>query len=582
MDQWGASGQGPGSGLFEGLPVPVCLVDGDGRLRAVNRAARRMWAGLDAEDLLGHPAMPALGIVPSGGSADAWTLLSAPGTLQQLDCRISTPDGQVRQVSLIYAPLEVGDPALAALFFVDGDDAAALAGVPDWALQDPVTGLGNRHRWEREGAAWSERSGCVAFFDLDDLKEVNDLHGHVAGDRMLAAVGSALASRIPPDALAVRYGGDEFVVLLPWGELAAVEEWAAEAVRHVAAAASSVHLPLVPRLSHGVAAFGPGELRAAVQQADDALYERKGVLLRAGGGGRIILTREGRSLMRSGETARGEPPPGSFGAGFGSEFDGYFRAAFARSRLQAEHFIDFVAPREGDAVVEVGAGAGRITLDGGLARRVGPSGQVLATDPSSAQLEQARQRAGAEGLEWVRFLRAAAEELPVASATADLVLGSTFLHFTDPPRALREMARVIRPGGRLALQQPLNFPWTDLWGWVLEPLRTEAERHGVPLRHLMPDEEELRAHLAGTGLTLEAWREGGPDHMDLPGAEVAVVFWRQATLVAVLLRGVPAERQRAAQEAFEARIRQAFARGTREELRLSGRWIDCVLRKPSA
>ena len=285
----------PRLALFDGLPVPVCLVDGDCRLVDMNRSALSFW-GVEPGDVLGQRAIPTLGIVPSDGEEDAWRRTSPPRAHPRLPCRITTPDGQVRQVSILYTPLNGAAPPLGALFIIEGSMAAVLSDVPDWAFRDPVTGLGNRHLWEREAAAWSSRSGCVVFLDLDDLKEVNDLHGHVAGDRLLAAAGQALASLVPSGALAVRYGGDEFVAVLPDPDEAAAEAWTQEAVRRVAAA--SADLPIVPRLSHGVAAFGPGGLQRAVQRADDVLYERKGVLLPAASGGRIILTREGRSALR--------------------------------------------------------------------------------------------------------------------------------------------------------------------------------------------------------------------------------------------------------------------------------------------
>lgn len=567
----------PRLALFDGLPVAVCLVDAEGRLVAMNRRALASW-GVEPGSVLGRKATEALGIVPSDGG-DAWARLSPPGARPRIPCRITTPEGQTRPVAVIYTALEGTAAPLGALFIVEGDAADLLTDLPRWALHDPVTGLGNRHLWEREVPRWSARSGCLAFFDLDDLKEVNDLHGHVAGDRTLAAVGQALVACAPPEALTVRYGGDEFVVLLPDDDLAAVEAWAQSAVRHVALAAPSANLPIVPRLSHGVAPFAPGGLRDAVQQADDVLYERKGVLFRAAGGGRIILTREGRTGLRGPGDNRGQPPAGAFSAGFGPEFDGYFRAAFARAVTQAQEFIGFVGPAEGDAVVEVGAGAGRITFDGGLARRVGPLGQLLVTDPSGAQLQQARQRAARLGLDWVHFLRAPAEELPLASNTADLVLGSTFLHFTEPERALREMARVVRPGARLALQQPVAFAWPDLWLEILEPLQQAAGLLGLPFGHFLPTEEALHGYLAGAGLEIERCRLGGPDRVDFGTAQIAVAFWRQATVIPMMLRGISAKDHAEIREAFEARIRERFDRARPEERQITGQWVEVVARK---
>ena len=567
----------PRLALFDGLPIPVCLVDGDCRIVSLNSEALAFW-GLPPESLQGLPAMEALGIVPSGGGADAWTRLSAPGARPRLQCRITSADGSVRPASIIYIPLNGTAAPLGALFVISGNMAAVFSDVPEWALLDPVTGLGNRHLWEREAAAWSTHSGCVVFLDLDDLKEVNDLYGHVAGDRLLAAAGRALAEVAPSDALTVRYGGDEFVVLLPAADEIVAESWAQEAVRHVAAA--SADLPIVPRLSHGVAAFGPGGLRAAVQRADDVLYERKGVLLPATSGGRIILTREGRAALRGPGDDRAHVRPGAFSAGFGPEFEGYFQAQYARSAEQAREFVAFVDPEPGTAVVEVGAGSGRITFDGGLAERIGAQGQLVVTDPSGAQLLVARQHAEEQGLDWVRFLRAPAEELPVASGAVDLVVGALFLHFTDPSRALRELARIVRPGGRVVIGAGREFEWPGPWLEVLEPLQRELASLGLPFLHHLLTAEEFRRVVASTGLQLERVSETGPEKWEFPSAELAVAMWRQLGLIPLLLKGVADARRTAVQEEFERKLRTNFERYPRQEWTILAMWDNVAARKP--
>ena len=86
---------------------------------------------------------------------------------------------------------------------------------------DPLTGLFNRTFFfaavDREIArsARSNRGFCVLMMDLDELKSINDRHGHYFGDRVLAGVGEVIRSGVRKIDTAARYGGDEFVVLLP-------------------------------------------------------------------------------------------------------------------------------------------------------------------------------------------------------------------------------------------------------------------------------------------------------------------------------------------------------------------------------
>ena len=568
----------PGLALFGGIQVPVCLVDGDGLLVAINPKGVAFF-GISAPSVLGRPVMESLHIAPADGSTDAWGQLAIPGADPRLPCRITVAGGEVRPASVIYVALEGTTARLGVLFVIEGAMADALADLPEWALRDPVTLLGNRHFWERELGNWARRRGCVVFFDLDDLKEVNDLHGHVAGDRLLATAGQALAAVAPPDALTVRYGGDEFVVALADTDVGAAEAWARKVVADVALTATSA-VPIVPRLSHGVAAFGPGTLRDAVQRAADALYEGKGVLLRASSGGRIILTREGHAALRGPGDERTEPRPGNYGTRFGVEFEGYFRAIYARSLEQAREFVTFVDPEPGGAVIEVGAGSGRITFEGGLAERIGPRGQLLVTDPSGAQMQTARRHAEERGWDFLRFLRAPAEDLPVASGTADLVLGALFLHFTDATRTLREMARVVRPGGRVALCAARAFEWPAPWEEVLAPVRRELALLGRPFRHYFLQPGELERLLVAAGLRVERLVGVGPELWELRSAELGVEVARQLGLIPLLLKDVPAERQAAVQEEFEANLRARFDQYPPSAWTIATLSDNAVARKP--
>jgi diguanylate cyclase (GGDEF)-like protein len=87
------------------------------------------------------------------------------------------------------------------------------------ANTDPLTGLPNRRAWEqhlaeRLGRAGEGSSACVALFDIDHFKPLNDQHGHVAGDACLAAVAARLGSAIRRGDFVARLGGDEFAALL--------------------------------------------------------------------------------------------------------------------------------------------------------------------------------------------------------------------------------------------------------------------------------------------------------------------------------------------------------------------------------
>lgn len=92
---------------------------------------------------------------------------------------------------------------------------AKLAEARDTARRDVLTGLPNRRAFEEAFAERDPEAGpyCLAVCDIDRFKRVNDLHGHGVGDRVLTAIGQAMAAECAPH-LVVRHGGEEFAVLL--------------------------------------------------------------------------------------------------------------------------------------------------------------------------------------------------------------------------------------------------------------------------------------------------------------------------------------------------------------------------------
>lgn len=145
------------------------------------------------------------------------------------------------------------------------------------ARTDALTGLANRRTWEDrfpEEVERSRRQGlplAVAILDLDHFKAFNDAHGHQGGDRLLVGAAAAWASDLRTGDLLVRWGGEEFALLLP-----ATDEVEAAAILERLRSLT----PEGQTFSAGVAVerFGPGsaiDLESVVQAADRALYGAK-------------------------------------------------------------------------------------------------------------------------------------------------------------------------------------------------------------------------------------------------------------------------------------------------------------------
>lgn len=141
------------------------------------------------------------------------------------------------------------------------------------AYRDELTGaltrrVGKEYLAEEVQRARRTGSGlAVAFVDVDGLKATNDALGHAAGDALLVAVVKALSAALRSYDRVVRYGGDEFVCVLPAGTETAVAA-GVDRAKHLLTAAHPG-----ATFSSGVAALLPGETAdALVRRADEALY----------------------------------------------------------------------------------------------------------------------------------------------------------------------------------------------------------------------------------------------------------------------------------------------------------------------
>lgn len=147
---------------------------------------------------------------------------------------------------------------------------------------DPLTGLGNRRelqqRWGTLAAQLQAqaRSLALAMIDVDHFKQINDRFGHAVGDGVLVALAALLRDAAGSDGLALRLGGEEFLLVLPDSASEAALERCQRLRQRVAAHGWELVAPgLLVRVSIGVAAAPPYELRPLLARADDALYEAK-------------------------------------------------------------------------------------------------------------------------------------------------------------------------------------------------------------------------------------------------------------------------------------------------------------------
>ncbi|MEA2216168.1 MAG: hypothetical protein QOK19_1729 [Solirubrobacteraceae bacterium] len=225
----------------DGVPddiVDVYLFEGEGRLSYLSPRAERppgvSWVARTRRSFLAADAEEFAASVPR---------LTATG---EMSCALLLPVVErseveavvmlVRRVSAIYESASVD---LARTLVEQGATALALVRARSEAGTDAVTGCMNHRAMRRrldEEIGRAMRTGgplSALLIDLDDFKQVNDRHGHPAGDAMLRDVVRALVGEFRAFDRVARYGGDEFVVILPNAELESAAAAASRALERL-------------------------------------------------------------------------------------------------------------------------------------------------------------------------------------------------------------------------------------------------------------------------------------------------------------------------------------------------------------
>jgi diguanylate cyclase (GGDEF)-like protein/PAS domain S-box-containing protein len=296
--------------LFERNPQPMWVVDVDSfAILAVNRAAVDAY-GYSQSDFL---AMRMSDVRAGDDAADALAPRSRAGGDDAGPTQLHhTSSGRVIKVVEHEERLSFQGHEAWVVVATDLTERIALEDeLRHRAFHDALTGLGNRALFRdrlEHALARQHRSRAalaVLSIDLDDFKTVNDVHGHVTGDRLLVEIGARLRTVVRPEDTVARMGGDEFALLLEGidvGEACAVADRVLTALRQ----------PLLiddtdsaTTASIGIAvAHGQLDATALLQRADIAMYEAKASgkgrseVFRAGMQSRVLLRTEMAADMR--------------------------------------------------------------------------------------------------------------------------------------------------------------------------------------------------------------------------------------------------------------------------------------------
>ncbi len=146
---------------------------------------------------------------------------------------------------------------------------------------DPLTTALNRHAFHgylnRHGSDGKDSNGCVGFFDIDDLKDINDVYGHAIGDTAIRVVVRAIREIIRAEDLIFRWGGDEFfVIMVGLDSEIALDRMARMDDMLTNVRIDGVAQPLTVRVSHAFEDFNDiADLELTIEKADAKMYIQK-------------------------------------------------------------------------------------------------------------------------------------------------------------------------------------------------------------------------------------------------------------------------------------------------------------------
>jgi len=259
--------------LFEKANEAIIILKED-KINEINESARKLFK-CPEESLIGKPLNF---LIPISKEALEEALKSEAKTLE-IECKRFNGTPIELEISLSKARL--GKEEFIFAFIRDiTKKKKEVKRLIFLSIKDPLTGIYNRRYFEKrlkEEIKRANRTGrtfSLIMFDLDDFKKINDIHGHEIGDITLRKVSRIISERIRETDIFCRWGGEEFLILLPDTDLNGAVKLAEELKERI----NQIEIPGGKKLtaSFGVTSYEPGDtLKTLRTRADTLLYKSK-------------------------------------------------------------------------------------------------------------------------------------------------------------------------------------------------------------------------------------------------------------------------------------------------------------------
>jgi len=255
---------------------PACTVDSPASCPAARRAQTSVF--VSSEDLDACPHLRGRPTGPCSAVCVPVTIMGKPMGIVHATGRDGEPPRR-EEITALETVASVAGSRITLL--------RAMARTQLQAATDPLTGLLNRRMFENQARELlgDQARAAVAMGDLDRFKSVNDTHGHDSGDRALRLFAQTLQSCLRPEDLACRYGGEEFVIVLPRCSVAEARRVLERVQEQLVLNLTQGEVPPFT-VSFGIAEAGADDtLEGVIRAADTALLQAK-----ASGRNRIVAT----------------------------------------------------------------------------------------------------------------------------------------------------------------------------------------------------------------------------------------------------------------------------------------------------